>query len=96
MSGIHGTACNRGTTKGGTAGWRFAAAEWLHLAAAPTFMAMALLTGIAGGSTMDVLCGASTHGMPLNAMATMYLLMGAFQSTPWLKLIRDRGNRPSG
>lgn len=54
------------------------AADWLSLAAAPTFATMALLTAALGGGT---------HGAsPLTGMALMYLLMAAFHSVPWLKL----------
>jgi hypothetical protein len=60
-------------------------AEWLRLSAMPTFAIMALLTGL-GGSPMDRLCS-SGHGAPLSGMVTMYLLMSAFHSPPWLKLI---------
>lgn len=68
------------------------AAGFLHLAAAPTFAIMALLTGVLGGGSPDALCsmgGAS----PLNGMAPMYLLMSAFHSAPWLKLIAGRRAR---
>jgi hypothetical protein len=67
-------------------------AKWLCFAAAPTFAAMALLTGVTGGGPMDALCTAG-HGSPLNGMIPMYLLMSAFHSAPWLKLISTRGNR---
>jgi len=60
-------------------------AEWLRLAATPTFAIMALLTAL-GGSQMDWLCS-SGYGSPLNGMVTMYVLMSAFHSSPWLKLI---------
>jgi len=60
-------------------------AEWLCLAATPTFAIMALLTGL-GESPMDRFCS-SGHGAPLNEMVTMYLLMSAFHSRPWLNLI---------
>jgi len=60
-------------------------AEWLCLAATPTFAIMALLTGL-GESPMDWLCS-SGHWAPLNGMVTMYLLMSAFHSRPWLNLI---------
>jgi hypothetical protein len=66
-------------------------AKWLRLAAAPTFAAMALLTGVAPGGPMDALCTAG-HGFPLNGMVPMYLLMSAFHSAPWLKLMSTRGN----
>ena len=32
------------------------AADWLYLAAAPTFAIMALLTGVLGGGSPDTLC----------------------------------------
>jgi hypothetical protein len=61
-------------------------AKWLCLAAAPTFATMALMTGVLGGGPMDTLCSAG-HGSPLTGMVPMYLLMSAFHSAPWLKLI---------
>ena len=64
------------------------AADWLSLAAAPTFATMALLTGVVGGGSLDVLCSAM-HG-PLGGMVPMYLLMSAFHTAPWLKLISSR------
>jgi hypothetical protein len=60
-------------------------ADWLSLAAAPTFALMALLTGVLGGGPLDMLCSAA-HG-PLGGMVPMYLLMSAFHSAPWLKLM---------
>ena len=64
----------------------FAASDWLHLAATPTFVAMALLTALTGAPA-DMLCPAG-HGMSsLGGMALMYALMGAFHAGPWLKLI---------
>jgi hypothetical protein len=67
------------------------AADWLCLAAAPTFATMALLTGVLGGSPPDMLCAAA-HASPLGGMVPMYLLMSAFHSAPWLKLILSRRN----
>lgn len=66
------------------------AAEWLCLAATPTFAIMALLTGIDG--TPDILCSATQDAPSLSGMAPMYLLMSAFHSSPWLKLISSRQN----
>jgi hypothetical protein len=70
------------------------AADWLCLAAAPAFAIMALLTGVLGGGPADMLCS-TAHASPLNGMVPMYLLMSAFHSTPWLKLVssRQRGSR---
>ena len=65
------------------------AADWLCLAAAPTFAIMALLTGALGGGAADMLCLAA-HASPLSGMVPMYLLMSAFHSTPWLKLLCSR------
>jgi hypothetical protein len=66
------------------------AADWLCLAAAPTFAIMALLTGVWGGGQMAMMCSIAPDASPLNGMAAMYLLMCAFHLTPWLKLISRR------
>jgi hypothetical protein len=66
------------------------AADWLCLAAAPTFAIMALLTGVLGGGPPDMLCSATQDAPPLSGMVPMYLLMSAFHSAPWLKLIAGR------
>ena len=59
----------------------------LSLAAAPTFAIMALLAEVDGGSISDMLCSAAHGASPLSGMVPMYLLMSAFHSAPWLKLI---------
>jgi hypothetical protein len=69
------------------------AADWLCLAAAPTFAIMALLTGVLGGGAPDVLCSVAQGASPLSGMVPMYLLMSAFHSAPWLKLIAGRQRR---
>jgi len=56
-------------------------ADWLSLAAAPTFAIMALLVG------------ASSESSPLTGMVLMYVLMAAFESVAWLKLISNRRRR---
>jgi hypothetical protein len=66
------------------------AAECLSLAAAPTFAVMALLTAVLGGGPLDALCSAGTEASPLTGMIPMYLLMSAFHTAPWLKLISNR------
>ena len=63
------------------------AADWLYLAAAPTFAIMALLTGVNGGPG-DALC--STGASSLVGMMPMYLLMSAFHTAPWLRLLARR------
>jgi hypothetical protein len=69
---------------------RLGATDWLSLVAAPTFAIMAALTGLRDSGPMDVLCSQSTS--PLAGMVPMYLLMSAFHSAPWLKLISSRRN----
>ena len=66
------------------------AADWLCLAAAPTFAIMALLTDILGGGQMAIMCSTAQDASPLTGMAPMYVLMSAFHSAPWLKLIASR------
>ncbi len=65
------------------------AAGLLSLAAAPTFAAMALWTGVFG-SQSDILCTGPQSGSPLGGMTLMYLLMSAFHLAPWLKLASSR------
>ena len=64
-------------------------ADWLSLAAAPTFAATALLTALFGAGAQDMLCSAM-HASPLVGMVPMYLLMSAFHLAPWLRLIGGR------
>jgi hypothetical protein len=72
------------------------AAGWLGLAATPTFAVMALLTSLSGGGGMDMMC-ADMHMSPISGMVPMYVLMSAFHSAPWLKLIfRRRSFSPTG
>jgi len=66
------------------------AADWLCLAAAPTFAAMGLLTGVVGDGPPDTLCSVAQHASPMSGMLPMYLLMSAFHSAPWLRLITSR------
>ena len=66
------------------------AADWLRLAAAPTFAIMALLTGLFGSGPMPMICSAGASF--LNGMVPMYMLMSVFHSAPWLKLIAKRSD----
>ncbi len=61
------------------------AADWLGLAATPTFAIMALATAC-GASPPDMLCATMQHAAPLDGMTPMYLLMSAFHAAPWLRL----------
>ncbi len=64
------------------------AADWLCLAATPTFAIMALITGILGGGMPDMLCSSMQDASPLGGMVTMYLLMSLFHAVPWFRLLR--------
>jgi hypothetical protein len=68
----------------------FSAADWLCLAAAPTFALMALLTGVLGGGPADMICSAAHGGSLFGGMVPMYWLMSAFHAAPWLRLISRR------
>jgi hypothetical protein len=66
-------------------------ADWLSLAAAPTFALMAVVTGVLGAGGMPgMLCSAARGASPLGGMVLMYLLMSASHLTPWLKLSPGR------
>ncbi|MES0199320.1 hypothetical protein [Mesorhizobium sp. M0011] len=83
MSDIHtgaGSTIPEATTLG--------LADWLCLAAAPTFAVMALLTCIFSGDAAMQCMG--TDASPLTGMAAMYLLMSAFHVAPWLRVISGR------
>jgi hypothetical protein len=68
----------------------FGAADWLSFAAAPTFAGMALLTGVLGGGPLGMICSATQDASPVSGMVPMYLLMSAFHSAPWLRLMSSR------
>jgi hypothetical protein len=63
--------------------------RWLSLAAAPTFAIMALLSATTSGGALEEFCS-SAGASWLGGMIPMYLLMSAFHSTPWLKLLPRR------
>ena len=70
--------------------WPKASADrLLSLAAAPAFAIMALLAGIQDGGMPGMLCAAAHDVSPLTGMVPMYLLMSAFHSAPWLRLIAN-------
>jgi len=65
------------------------AGSWLTLAAAPTFAAMALLTATQDGGMAGMMCPAMQAASPLTGMVPMYVLMSAFHSAPWFRLIAN-------
>jgi hypothetical protein len=67
------------------------AADWLYLAAAPTFAGMAVFTCIQGGDAATLCLGADAS--PLASMTAMYLLMSVFHIAPWLRVISGRPSR---
>jgi hypothetical protein len=69
------------------------AAGWLGLAAAPAFAIMALLTGVLSDGKMAMMCSAAQDPSSLGGMVPMYMLMSAFHSAPWLKLMANRRRR---
>jgi hypothetical protein len=71
-------------------------ADWLALAAAPTFALMAVLTGIPDSGAHQMACPAAMHMSPLTGMVLMYVLMSGFHFTPWLKLISRWAKRRRG
>ena len=84
--GGHEAASHHGSGNAAALG----AADFLCLAAAPTFAIMALLTGVLGGGQMAMICATAQDASPLTGMVPMYVLMSAFHSAPWLKLISSR------
>ncbi len=68
---------------------RIFAADWLSLAAAPTFALMAAFTAALGGSAHRdsgahaMFCSAASHAWALDGMVPMYVLMSIFHVAPW-------------
>jgi hypothetical protein len=54
---------------------------------------MALLTGILGSGPTDMFCAGAQDASVLSGMVPMYVLMSAFHSAPWLKLISQATKR---
>lgn len=75
---------NRCATRSNAAGTP--AASVLSLAAAPTFVVMALWSGIVAGPA-EMMCSSGGSALSLNGMAVMYALMSVFHVSPWLTLL---------
>jgi hypothetical protein len=71
------------------------AACLLSLAAAPTFVVMALWSAVVGGSE-EIICNSGGSALSLNGMAAMYALMSVFHVFPWLTLLSNRRNGDAG
>lgn len=72
--------------------------DGLALAAAPTFMSMALVSCLNEGRA-DMVCAAlpgsmSSGPISFGAMSVMYLLMSVFHLVPWLRLWSRRRWNP--
>jgi hypothetical protein len=67
-------------------------ADWLCLAAAPTFGMMAVLTCVLDAGP-GMLCSAAHSASPLSGMVPMYWLMSVFHLAPWVTLMSDRRGR---
>ncbi|WP_439408810.1 hypothetical protein ACNJX9_11310 [Bradyrhizobium sp. DASA03076] len=86
MSEVHAASARRDGSEAASQLAPSHLARWLGLAATPTFAAMAVLTAAFSGGPADMLCSAG-HGLSLGGMVPMYLLMSAFHSAAWLRLL---------
>ena len=71
------------------------AASLLSLAAAPTFVVMALWSAVAGAPA-GMMCGSGDRGLSLDGMAAMYALMSVLHLSPWLTLLSNWWNDDGG
>ena len=69
------------------------AADWLCLAATPTFAVLALLTSVQDRGAAAALCSAAQVESTLSGMALMYALMSVFHVPPWLSLMSSQRSR---
>ena len=67
--------------------------DWLKLAAAPAFAAMAMLQAASAAGPADPFCAASHGASALGGMVPMYVLMSAIHGGPWIRLIAAQAGR---
>ncbi|MBX9462190.1 MAG: hypothetical protein KL840_04395 [Aquamicrobium sp.] len=60
------------------------AANWLGLAASPTF---ALMAWVSTNDAQSMLCVSEPGPLPIGGMTFMYLLMSFFHLSPWIRLV---------
>jgi hypothetical protein len=65
-------------------------ADRLHLAAAPAFALMALLTAVQEAGADRMRCMGMSGASVLDSMSLMYLLMSAVHAAPWIRLAARR------
>lgn len=77
---------------GGSFGeWKVVVSSGLTLVAAPTFL---LMGGASAITAPDIaMCTSAISWSPISDMALMYLLMGVFHLSPWLKLLAAHARR---
>lgn len=61
----------------------------IGLAAAPTFAAMALLSGLYQDE-LAAICSGGSGALPLTGMVWMYILMSVFHVGPWLRVLENQ------
>jgi hypothetical protein len=60
------------------------AANWLGLAASPTF---ALMAWVSTNDAQSMLCVSEPGPLPIGGMTLMYLMMSFFHLSPWIRLV---------
>src|SRR5690348_823438 len=66
---------------------RRSAADWLNLAATPTFAVMALVTHRAGVNGQSMMSSMSPSASPIDGMVPMYVMMSVFHAAAWIRLV---------
>lgn len=61
----------------------------IGLAAAPTFAAMAVVSGLFQDE-LAAICSGGSGALPLTGMVWMYILMSVFHVGPWLRVLENQ------